>query len=495
MSVGYTLRDISLPGLHSYAIASLGDTLIIVGGRKDGLHLRQPSFAFDSLSRNDSLWVYEKETDKTIALSLDMLAPDIAAQLSSSNPLFVHHGAYLYIVGGYGYDPKSQSHITFARLTALHIPSILSHAYTDRILDSTCYFSIKDDVFAVTGGVMHRYDDHYILACGQRFDGLYNPVDNPTFTQVYHTKIVELDIDPQTQSYTILNELQDSTLRRRDLSSSIVSGPRGDRLILYAGVFRKDINFPYQNILEYTGGELRSVDKFRQCLSTYHTAHSTLDLSSIDDELRETSIFVGGLAPYYFEDTSLFYDTDVPFTQHISLLTRDAQGRYTEYLSKTQLPAYIGTGAYMIKPKNKPPHANNKSSIGYFIGGIRSPEHNVFWSDSDSPSVASTKMVELYIEPCPNGWTEMKYSNSPYQIDLFPDKDYTHFTAHWKQGSEKVLIEIYNSEGYRLFSQNYSSDRAISQKLELPKSIMAETHFQLHFKGKEEYWIEILNND
>ncbi len=496
LSLSYEAREARVPTLQSYAVAQMGDSLLLVGGRKDGLHQRQPSFAFDSLSRNDSLWLYDVSLNRSQGLSTATLPADIAAQLSSTNTEFVHRGDYLYVAGGYGYDPSTQEHRTFDQLIALHIPSILTKLARGLSLDTTCYYRIQDELFAVTGGVMHEFDGHIILACGHRFDGLYNPVDNPTFIQKYHEKIVELEIDDDKRTYTVLSTLEDSLLHRRDLSSSVIHESDGDKLVLFAGVFRRDINFPYQNILEYQNKKLSSVTGFRQCLSTYHTAKHEIDLSTIDPQLSQATIFVGGLAPYYLEDTTLCYDTDVPFVSTISMVTQDSQGKYQEWLSKSRLPTYLGTGSYWIPTQTTPvKHEDKKQHLGYFLGGIASGERNVFWSAEDSPSVASQYLVDIYLEPCPEGWELLDYANSEYQIDIFPDREYTYFTCHWNQGIEDVLMEVYTLEGQKLFGQNYSSDRYVRQSLVLPTSLMEEKVFMFHFKGKKEYWIKVLNND
>ncbi len=493
-ALGYQIRESNLPALHSYAAAQAGDTLLLIGGRKDGLHLRQPSFAFDSLSRNDSIWVYDYNRDQVLGLDLSNLPSDLAAQLSSTNPQYAQLGDYLYIVGGYGYDPHIQDHRTFDRLIGLHIRKTIDYVYDQKPLDTSCYFYISDSLFAITGGVMFPFDEHLILACGHRFDGVYNPVDNPTFVQKYHTKIIEFQVNNETQSFTTIRLTDDPMLRRRDLSARVTRSSSQDKLTLYAGVFRPDVNFPYQFLIEYQNGQIKKVSDLRQSLSTYHTAHLSLDSEDLPSPELEGEIFIGGLAPYYFEDSILHYDTDIPFTSHISMLLRNKEGKYTEYLHRTSLPAYLGTATQTFKHVEQ--HATLPKSLGFFIGGILSPERNIFWSALDSPSEASPYIVDLYLEPCPGAWIPFDYSNSPYKIEIFPDKDYTKFTCSWRQSDEKVLIEIFDMNNRPLFSQYFLTTKEnVTQTLDLPNEVMNHKKFKFHFKGSEEYYFTVLNND
>ncbi len=492
-SLSFEIREAHIPGLHSYAAAQRGDTLLLVGGRKDGLHLRQPSFAFDSLSRNDSIWVYDYAQNTSLGLSIQNLPPAIAAQLSSTNPLYCQRGEYLYIVGGYGYDPTIQDHQTYRSMIAIHVPRTLQHVYRQEPLDTSCYYVIEDEIFGLTGGVMSRYDDHLVIAGGQLFDGVYNPVDNPTFVQVYNSHVIELDIDDQNRSHQIIRDVQDTMLRRRDLSGQVFHDRDGDRLVLYAGVFRPDVNFPYQFIIEYKGGQLTRVPDYRQCLANYHGAHMSVHSSMLNSGYSEAEIHIGGLSPYYRINDELYYDTDVPFTKHISMVMRDDDGQYSEYIHGDTLPYFLGTGTEVFET---PILKNSKRRLlGFFLGGIRSPERNVFWSAEDSPSVASSYVVELYAVPRSGGWERFDYANSYYEIDLFPDREYTHFTAHWRQSAEKILLEIETLDGQKLFSQYFETDRPARQQVVLPETLMDYSEFRLHFVGREEYWIQIKNND
>ena len=51
-----------LPGLHSYAFAQHNGKWLIIGGRKDGVHARQPFNAFPGAQNNTDMYVVDIAT-------------------------------------------------------------------------------------------------------------------------------------------------------------------------------------------------------------------------------------------------------------------------------------------------------------------------------------------------------------------------------------------------------------------------------------------------
>jgi len=54
-----------LPGLHSYAWGQQGGKWLIIGGRKDGLHARQPFNAFPQAQNNTDIYVVDWAAGQT----------------------------------------------------------------------------------------------------------------------------------------------------------------------------------------------------------------------------------------------------------------------------------------------------------------------------------------------------------------------------------------------------------------------------------------------
>ena len=74
-----TLLD--LPGLHSFASAELDGKWIIIGGRKDGIHARQPFNAFPGAQNNTDIYVVDIATQQSWSASVNTLPTGLKEQL------------------------------------------------------------------------------------------------------------------------------------------------------------------------------------------------------------------------------------------------------------------------------------------------------------------------------------------------------------------------------------------------------------------------------
>src|SRR6187399_1539494 len=77
-----------LPGIHSYAFAQHNGKWLIIGGRLDGIHARQPFNAFPASQNNTELIVVDIKSGKFWKCGTGMLAPDLQEQLQSTNMNF-----------------------------------------------------------------------------------------------------------------------------------------------------------------------------------------------------------------------------------------------------------------------------------------------------------------------------------------------------------------------------------------------------------------------
>jgi len=234
-SVGIQPLEIpNLPQLHSFAAAQYQGKWFLFGGRRDGLHRRQPFRAFDSAHANRYIWCVDPETRTVDSLSIDGLSPSLQSQLASTNMLFHQEDNVLYLVGGYGLPNRKdislfaapsrftdpEAHRTFPYLTRVNL-SVLSTEFQRRAsvksvknqtkngkqpqarnlptnLQTSVFQQWTDPQFALTGGAMFKLTDDdphqqpvntYYLVGGHRFDGLYNPMgpqNGPGFEQEYH---------------------------------------------------------------------------------------------------------------------------------------------------------------------------------------------------------------------------------------------------------------------------------------------------------------------
>ena len=140
-----------LEGIQSYSVGQDNGKWLIVGGRVDGLHLRQPNASFDLAGHNEQLIVIDPVSQQKWTASLSTLPITLQEQMRSTNAVFIQEGDYLYIFGGYGYSAVAANHITFDKLTAIDVPAVI-----DAIINNTSIASfftqISDARFAITGG-------------------------------------------------------------------------------------------------------------------------------------------------------------------------------------------------------------------------------------------------------------------------------------------------------------------------------------------------------
>jgi hypothetical protein len=88
------------PGLQSFAAGQWDGAWLLMAGREDGLHRRQPFAAFDEDNQNDSMYVLNPETKQIWSAPLTSLPTAIAEQLKGTNPQFAQRDSMLYITGG-----------------------------------------------------------------------------------------------------------------------------------------------------------------------------------------------------------------------------------------------------------------------------------------------------------------------------------------------------------------------------------------------------------
>ncbi len=90
-----------LGGLQAFAWGQHDGKWLIIGGRLDGLHRRQPFASFSKDGHNNQLIVVDPEAKQNWSASLSSLPEEMQEQLSSTNMEFYQEGDYLYLAGGY----------------------------------------------------------------------------------------------------------------------------------------------------------------------------------------------------------------------------------------------------------------------------------------------------------------------------------------------------------------------------------------------------------
>lgn len=399
----------NLGGIQSYASARHEGKILVLGGRLDGLHRRQPWASFDQAGHNTSVVVIDPIGLQRWTASLSELSPQLIGQLSSTNMEFYQSGDYLYLIGGYGYSAVAGDHITYPNITAVYVPGIINAVMNGQPIASHIRQYTFDE-FAVTGGYLEKIDEVYYLIGGQRFDGRYNPMNNPTFTQTYTdaVRLFTLTDDGVNLEVDFLDHWVDANaFHRRDYNAAPQILPDGSQgITAFSGVFRPDADLPWLDAVNISPDGYEVQPDFSQYYNHYHSAQAHL----YDAEVNEMhNVFFGGIAQYFDVDGVLTQDNNVPFVRTIARVTRTADGAMAEYKLPVEMPGLLGAGAEFIALEGLPDYANGVIKldelvgdtvlIGHIYGGIHSSAPNIFWVNDGTQSDAYSNLLEVYLIP------------------------------------------------------------------------------------------------
>lgn len=461
----------NLPGLHSYAHGQHEGIWLIIGGRKDGLHARQPFNSFPASMNNTDIYVIDPVTKQFWTASVNNLPTGIREQFQATNMNFHQKGDTLYIIGGYAFSASANGHITFPYLSTVRVSAVINAIKNNQPI--TPYIKqIQDTLFAVTGGHLKMIDNVFYLVGGHKFDGRYNPMNNPTFTQKYTNQIRKFTVNNSgTQlSFSNVSAITDPIhLHRRDYNLVPQIYPNGKQgLMISSGVFQVNADLPYLYPVDIFDSGYFPQPNFNQYLSNYHSAVLPL-YDSVNNRMH--NIFFGGMSQYYYQNGQLIQDNLVPFVRTISRVTRDANGQLTEYKLPVEMPALKGSSAGFILNPGVPHYSNevvklhqltqDSVLVGYIYGGIQSTALNPFSNNQTNLTSADPGVYEVWLKKVQTiGLSEEKLSGeNPYRIDVFPNpfrKDFT-FTFMAERPVD-FRYYITNAKGQIL----YSSDRLLS---------------------------------
>lgn len=462
-----------LMGVQSYAIGQYNGKWLIVGGRLDGLHRRQPWASFDINGHNNQLIVVDPLSKQKWTSPLTSLPDSIEEQLSSTNPNFFQEGNTLFFMGGYGYSNTVLNHITYPRLTAIDLPGVINAIINN--LPITPYFrQISDNAFAVSGGRLEKIYDTYYLVGGHRFDGRYNPMNNPTFIQSYTNQIRKFKIihDANGIYVTHLPYITDTlNLHRRDYNVAPQIMPDGkEGLTAFSGVFRLDADLPFLNAVNIDSSSYEVDSNFSQYYNHYHCAHMPV-YDSVNNEMH--TFFFGGISQYYDSSGVLVQDNNVPFVKTIARVSRNANGVMAEYKSETQMPGLLGAGSEFIL-NNDIAHYENKviklntiqtdtALLGYIFGGISSSLPNIFFINTGMESAAFNQFFKVKFVN--SGITSADVLNpqsiSSLRLQVFPNPNEGDFEIryHLKESTD-VYISISDINGKTLKTDTLLNNNA-----------------------------------
>jgi hypothetical protein len=379
---------------------------------------------------------------------------------------FHQDGNYLYILGGYGYNNATSSRKTFDYLTAIDVPSVI-----DAIINGTPFSSfirqISDANFAVTGGHLSKINNTYYLVGGNRFDGNYNPMGHPTYTQVYTNSIRKFNLsdDGTNLQITHLPPITDAeNLHRRDFNVVPQIFPSGEEgLTAFSGVFQPTANLPYLNCVNIDSVNYEVNNAFQQYYNHYHCAVLPL-YSTTHHEMH--NVFFGGIAQYYDSLGILIQDNNVPFVKTIARVTRNSSGIMSEYKLPIEMPGYLGAGSAFIL-NEEVPHFDNgvlkpddftsdTTHVGYIFGGIKSTAANIFFTNDGTQSSANNQLFKVYvIKNNPVGLHELnKQSIGTLKLQVNPNPSNGYFSLQFHLSNpEPITLNIMDGSGKIIFNK------------------------------------------
>ena len=420
-----------LPGLHSYAFGQHNGKWLIIGGRKDGLHARQPFNAFPGSQNNTDIYVVDIATQQSWSASVNSLATGIKEQLQSTNMNFYQDNDALYIIGGYAFSASANDHVTFNKLTAVDVPGLINAIVSNANI--TPFFKqISSPNFAITGGQLGKIDNMFYLVGGHQFDGRYNPMNNPTFTQTYSNSIRKFEIDNSGSQLSISNflEMVDVVhLHRRDYNLLPQVFPNGELgYTISSGVFQINANLPFLYPVDIKSSGYTPQTSFNQYLSNYHSGKACL-YDATNNNMH--NLFFGGISQYYYSNGVLVQDDNVPFVKTISRTTRDSNGNLTEYQLPIEMPNLKGAGAEFI-PNQLLPHFSNEVIklseiaqtefvIGHLYGGIQSSSISAFTNNQTNLTNADPSVYEVKLIYNANLNQDLIDGKNPFSFTVYPN--------------------------------------------------------------------------
>jgi hypothetical protein len=452
-----------LGGLQAYAFGQHNGKWLIVGGRLDGLHRRQPFAAFDIAGNNNQIIVIDPVSQQKWTAPITSLTVALQEQLSSTNMEFYQEGDYLYVIGGYGYNTASATRKTFDNLTAIDIPAVINAVIGANSF--TSYFrQIWDVQFAVTGGHLKKINNTFYLIGGNKFDGNYNPMGNPTYTQVYTNAIRKFNLtdDGTTLTITHLPTITDATnLHRRDYNAVSQILPNGaEGITVFSGVFQPTVNLPFLDCVNIDSTSYEVNSTFQQYYNHYHCAVLPL-YSASNNEMH--NVFFGGIAQYYDSMGVLVQDNNVPFVKTIARVTRNSVGTMAEYKLPIEMPSLLGAGAEFITITSVPQYKNevvklddltaDSTLVGYIYGGISSTAANTFFTSTGTQSSASSQIFKVYvIKNSTLGIHDLnEQSIGTLKVQVFPNPNDGNFVVKFNLNKiAETKFSIYSIDGKKI---------------------------------------------
>jgi hypothetical protein len=449
----------NLPSLHAYIQGVYQDKIVMMGGRRNGLHT---DYSFKDEHFNDSIFVVntnnwaspETWTVKKLSVYSDLLGNQAnEEQLEANNAQFFTEDSVLYIVGGMLGDDvikgKPSPKHTSPYITAITLPALINTVNNGVPLKSGSIRQAKDDQLSITGGELELLNHSVKLAFGWKINGDEEGYSHQVRSFTYQDDGKTLTISPVTVCPTCWDNQADTAnngyYRRRDGSlSDMIDPANGEAFLLYyAGVFKDGKKHtPFDNPVWIGVNDAKEID-FSMRSNIY-----TCKVVPVYSPSRKQSYatLLGGMTnaiykgaapdklPVQLDKSNTTDDLTAPFSNQISTLMIDAQHQFSMYLLPNAFPvtkvdyqmkdsillagsvAYNGTGSELFWTlteeegllKNGVINYDDfikahpeGGKVGYLHGGILSKKENTFdfKGTQDKLTRASNRIFAVKLVP------------------------------------------------------------------------------------------------
>jgi len=487
----------NIPALQSYVVGHHDHKWLVMAGRIDGLHQRQPNRSFAATESNNQMYVIDPENKTFYAAPLTALPTSYQEQLSSTNLNYIQKDSTLYMCGGYGYSATALDHVTYPYMIKLDIAACMQEIIQSQTVSSQHFMQLQDTAFAITGGQLNYVDSTFYLVGGHFFGGRYNPqgpTHGPGFTQYYSDAIRSFSLSEQNGQLQMTNyqeQVDSANLHRRDYNLVPQVFPNGQEgFTIFTGVFQHQVDLPWLNTIDMDAqGNYTVRPVFEQLLNQYQTAR--LPIYEAHSNSMHT-FFYGGIAQYYFDASGqLMNDPNVPFVKTISQVSRFANDSMQEYELVQKMPDFLGAGAEFI-PDHEAFRKNGilevdqlpigPNMVGYIYGGIESDFDNIFFINDGTQSRPSTQLFRVYVERDSSLYTAVETIENQLdmqlQISPNPTQGQLQLAFQLPQ-AESLAFTIYNNSGQLLWEEKASSFVAGQQQktIELPTDWPAGSYY------------------
>ncbi|MBK9107318.1 MAG: T9SS type A sorting domain-containing protein [Saprospiraceae bacterium] len=447
------------PHIHSFAFASLGEKVLMIGGRTDGIHPKESGFEYDQA--NTFIYVWNTATMHIASQSFNFPNKEINGFLSAANSTFTQDKDYLYMIGGYGQD-ASGTYQTYPYLAKINIADCI-HLVESSSDPASAFEFIKDSFFAVAGGQMRIQDSLYYLVGGNYFEGKYS--SNSSNVKQFYTdalSIFELFKDKDSLKYKIVfKKTDDYNFHRRDFNlSPFIDADGKEKLMVYSGVFQYNVNRPFLNTSIIDKTDVEEVFDFDQKFCAYNCAK----LSFFDQtNNRSHQVFFGGMAEFYRDSVGqLTHDSYVPFVKSVSCITRNENRKFSEWMLPEEMPGFLGSNSEVYLIPGLPLVSNeiidlnalsdDTTNLAYIFGGIYNlgPDRNPWQNDSAHLTIANPYLIKIrYIKNKPSSNIALQNKKEKIQLETYPNpaKYTTTVFLNTNQSIKQAYIWVQNSNG------------------------------------------------